>query len=109
MWYTNVVPSAFVTVLPSPPDVARFVVVLPPPPPPPPPPPELIDGHLEHEVEAVINSKPVGRGRKRSMMYLVKWKGLPDSEIGWEPVANMENAQEAIEDYHKAHPRKTRV
>ena len=75
---------------------------------PPPPPPDVIDGEEEHEVEAIINSKVVGQGREKSMMYLVKWKGYPDSETGWEPAANLENAQEEVEKYWKAHPRRKR-
>ena len=75
---------------------------------PPPPPPDVIDGEEEHEVEAVINSKVVGSGRKKSMMYLVKWKGYPDSENRWEPAVNLENAEEEVEKYWKAHPRRKR-
>ena len=74
-----------------------------------PPPAEMVDNEEEHVVEAVINSKIVGRGRKRSMMYLVKWKGYPDSEDSWEPEANLENATEAIEDFFKAHPKRKRI
>ena len=77
--------------------------------PPGPPPVEIIDDEEEHEVEAVIDSKVVGRGAKRSMMYLVKWKGYPDSENSWEPEANLERAQEEVELFHKARPRKRRV
>ncbi|VDC03698.1 unnamed protein product [Peniophora sp. CBMAI 1063] len=42
---------------------------------PPEPPPEMINSKERYEVEAVINSKIIGRGTHRSMMYLVKWKG----------------------------------
>ncbi|VDC06874.1 unnamed protein product, partial [Peniophora sp. CBMAI 1063] len=77
---------------------------------PPEPPPEMIDGEERYEVEAVINSKIIGRGAHRSMMYLVKWKGYSDRHNSWEPVANlMQDADEAIDDYHKAHPRRMRV
>ncbi|VDC06448.1 unnamed protein product [Peniophora sp. CBMAI 1063] len=77
---------------------------------PPEPPPEMIDGEERYEVEAIINSKIIGRGAHRSMMYLVKWKGYSDRHNSWEPVANlMQDADEAIDDYHKAHPRCMRV
>ena len=76
--------------------------------PPPPPPAELVDDHEEHIVEAVINSKVVGRGTRKSMMFLVKWKGYDDTENSWEPESNLDNAQEAIDDYYKAHPKRKR-
>ena len=74
-----------------------------------PPPAEMIDDEEEHVVEAVISSRIDGRGKKRSMRYLVKWKGYPESENSWEPEANLEHAAEAIEDYFKAHPRRKRI
>ncbi|VDC02337.1 unnamed protein product [Peniophora sp. CBMAI 1063] len=74
---------------------------------PPEPPPEMIDCKEQYKVEAVINSKIISRGAHRSMMYLVKWKGYSDRHNSWEPVANlMQDADEAIDDYHKAHPRR---
>ena len=69
----------------------------------------MIDDEEEHVVEAVISSRIDGRGKKRSMRYLVKWKGYPESENSWEPEANLEHATEAIEDYFKAHPRRKRI
>ena len=42
------------------------------------------------------------------MMFLVKWKGYNDTEDSWEPEANLDNAQEAIDDYYKAHPKRKR-
>ena len=77
--------------------------------PPPPVPGDLGDDEEEHVVEAVVNSRVIGRGARRSMMFLVKWKGYPDTETSWEPEANLENAQEAIDDYYAANPRKMRV
>ena len=38
------------------------------------------------------------------MEYLVKWKNYPLEEASWEPVANLTNAQEAIEEFHLEHP-----
>ena len=74
----------------------------------PPPPAEIVGDHEEHMVKAVVNSKVVGFGHRKSMLYLVKWKGYSDADTSWEPAVNLENAQEAIEDYHKAHPRRKR-
>ena len=74
-----------------------------------PPPAETIDDEEKHVVEAVISSRIDGRGKKRSMRYLVKWKGYPESENSWEPEANLEHVAEAIEDYFKAHPRRKRI
>ena len=38
------------------------------------------------------------------MEYLVKWKNYPLEEASWEPVTNLTNAQEAIEEFHLEHP-----
>lgn len=78
--------------------------------PPGPPPPELVDDHVEYVVEAVINSRVVGRIGNQSMLYLVKWQGYPESENSWEPEDNLyPNAVEAIDDYHRTHPHRKRV
>ena len=45
------------------------------------PPPDLIDGEEEYEVEAILDSRRWGRGRKQQ--YLVKWKGYSDAENQW--------------------------
>ena len=38
------------------------------------------------------------------MEYLVKWKEYPKSENLWEPCSNLENAQQALEEFHCNHP-----
>ena len=38
------------------------------------------------------------------MEYLVKWKNYPLEEASWEPVTNLMNAQEVIEEFHLEHP-----
>ena len=73
----------------------------------PPPPAEMVGDHEEHVVEAVVNSKVVGFGRRKSMLYLVKWKGYPDSDATWEPRSNLGNAAEAVQQYHHANPQNT--
>ena len=44
---------------------------------------ELINHKEEYEVEAILNSRQFGQGRK--LQYLIKWLGYPDSENQWEP------------------------
>ena len=38
------------------------------------------------------------------MQYLVHWEGYPQEENTWEPVANLEHAQELIDEFHNTHP-----
>ena len=45
------------------------------------PPPDLVDNEEEYEVEAVLDSRKFGRGRR--LQYLIKWKGYPDSDNQW--------------------------
>ena len=62
-----------------------------------PPPPDLIDGHEEQEVEAILDSRR--KGRYRSLQYLVKWKGFPSSENEWVDKTSM-HANDLIKRYH---------
>ena len=72
--------------------------------PPPPPPADVIDGHLEYEVEEILASKKVGCGVK----YLVKWKGYSRDENSWEPSSNLSHAAEIVADFHRHNPDATR-
>ncbi len=73
--------------------------------PPPPPPPDLIDGKEEYEVEEVLNSHPHTICRKQGQKsqkvtdYFIKWKGYTREHNSWVRDEEMENAQEAIEEY----------
>ena len=60
-----------------------------------PPPPELVEGHLEYEVERIIGHK--GKGARRR--YLVMWKGYPLTEASWEPESCLQNAPDILADY----------
>ena len=66
----------------------------------PPPPPDEIEGELEYEVKDVLDSKVV-RGR---LKYLVDWVGYGPEERTWESAEAVENAQEKVEAFHRAHP-----
>ena len=67
---------------------------------PPPPPPELVDGNEEYEVDYIVDSK-VERGR---IKYLVHWKGYGDEAREWLTLTALQNAPEAIEEFHRKHP-----
>ena len=67
---------------------------------PPPPPPNMIDGHEEYEVAEIVNS----RWQHNRLEYLVRWRNYPDDEMTWEPLKHLQNAQQAIRDFHTQHP-----
>ncbi|GEM08045.1 transposase [Rhodotorula toruloides] len=56
---------------------------------PPRPGPIDVDGEEEFEVEAIVDKKGKGRG----LRYLVKWRGYPDMDNGWEPLANVKGTE----------------
>ncbi|QRW20813.1 Retrotransposable element Tf2 protein [Rhizoctonia solani] len=62
------------------------------------------EGEEEYEVERILDSKQKGRGKTRKLWYLVKWKGYDKGSNSWEPIDNVGNAQEALEEFYKEHP-----
>jgi len=66
-----------------------------------PPPPLIIDGQVEWEVEKILDSRTINKGRKSAVEYLVKWKGFEDYDSTWEPLSNLTHAQYLIDEYHK--------
>jgi Chromo (CHRromatin Organisation MOdifier) domain len=66
------------------------------------PPPDLIAGHEEWEVEKVLASRCQGRWKR--LQYLIRWKGFSKAHDSWEPPRNLENAHEAIKDFHRDKP-----
>ena len=67
---------------------------------PPPPPPELVDGEEEYLVEEVINSRMF----RRRLQYLVKWEGYNVEHNTWEYAESLDNAQDAIAEFHTKNP-----
>lgn len=53
----------------------------------------------EWEVEKITNERKCKKGRKSTVEYLVKWVGFKHPT--WEPKENLENCQEALNDYLK--------
>jgi hypothetical protein len=76
--------------------------------PPPPEPVELEDG-TEWEVGDIIDSQLYGTARRRKIRYLVHWKGFAASDDTWEPLENLQNAKEALAEYHDRHPTAPRL
>jgi hypothetical protein len=68
----------------------------------PPPPPPIDVEESRYEVEEILDSRRKGRG----IQYLVKWKGYPDSENSWEPKRNVDDAEDALKQFHKKFPGK---
>ena len=58
------------------------------------------DHDEEYEVDAIIDSC-IYKGR---LQYLVHWKGYDESERTWEPVSNLKNSPEIVEQFHASHP-----
>jgi hypothetical protein len=64
---------------------------------PPRPPPIEVEDELEYEVETVLDK----RIRHRRTEYLVKWHGYPEYDATWEPLSNLQHAQDVINDFEK--------
>jgi hypothetical protein len=64
------------------------------------PPPDSVDpasGEEEYHVERVLAQ----RGKGKNAEYLVLWKGYTYTDATWQPLKDLENAQEALADFHK--------
>ena len=66
------------------------------------PSPVEVKGELEYEVREILDSKM----ERRRLFYLVDWVGYGPKEHTWEPATNVEQAKEAVADFHRAHPRR---
>jgi hypothetical protein len=66
-----------------------------------PPPTVLIDGYIEYEVAAIIDHllKPAGQHGSR-LLYCIRWKGYGSESDSWEPVSNMRNCQQLLQEYN---------
>lgn len=70
------------------------------------PPPDIIDDYEEYEVKEILKSRHTGRAKK--LQYYIRWEGYGPNDDTWEPVENVQHAQEEIEKFHKEHPRAVR-
>ena len=60
------------------------------------PPPDLVEGEEEYEVEHIVDSRH--HSRRKTLQYLIKWKGYPDSDNEWVSHKDM-HAPDAIREY----------
>ena len=65
------------------------------------PPPDLIGGEEFYKVEQIRDHRH--HGRSRTLQYLIKWKGSPESDNTWEP-ADQVLAPDLLREYHKHRP-----
>ena len=69
------------------------------------PPPEIVGGEEGHyEIEKILQERPTRN--KKSMQYLVKWKGYPDSENSWLPAKELTHAKELLAKFKSKHASK---
>jgi RNase H-like domain found in reverse transcriptase/Integrase zinc binding domain/Chromo (CHRromatin Organisation MOdifier) domain/Integrase core domain len=64
------------------------------------PAPDLLDGDEHFEVESILDS----RFYRRSLQYLVHWKGYPSSDDQWLPAPELSNALDLVSTFHLSHP-----
>ncbi|GAA5895480.1 hypothetical protein JCM6882_006265 [Rhodosporidiobolus microsporus] len=64
------------------------------------PPLTIVNGEAQHEVEHILKVQTY-HGHLR---YLVRWRGLPPSEDGWEYAEALDNAAETVASFHRDHP-----
>ena len=72
----------------------------------PPPPPVQVDGEVEYEISAILESKINCRYKSCPLRYKVKWAGYQgtDEEDSWVSAQDLAHAEETVEDFHKTHP-----
>jgi transposase InsO family protein len=62
---------------------------------PPQPAPNIIDGEEEYEVEEILDH----RRYRRQNQFLVLWKGYPRESSTWEPISQLTNCSDILQDY----------
>jgi hypothetical protein len=66
-------------------------------------PPDLVEGHEEWEVDSVLASRHTGK--KKTLQYLVRWKGFLEVHSSWEPKGNLNNASLKMKEFHDKNPK----
>jgi hypothetical protein len=66
------------------------------------PPPIEIEGREEFEVLEILDSRII----QRKLEYLIQWQGYDVSERTWEPISNLCDAPEMIQEFHRKYQEK---
>ena len=62
--------------------------------------PIVVEGELEYVVDRILDSK-IDRGK---LKYYINWEGYPPEDRTWEPTSHLENAKEAVTQFHSRYP-----
>ena len=65
-----------------------------------PPPPIIVDDKPEYNVDSIVRFNMM----HRRPFYEVRWEGYQPFDNTWEPLANLDGAGEAINDFHARNP-----
>jgi hypothetical protein len=66
-------------------------------------PPDLVEGHEEWEVDNVLALRRTGQ--RKTLQYLVRWKGFSEAHDSWEPKGNLGNATLKVQEFHNKNPK----
>ena len=60
----------------------------------------MVEGEQEYEVEDILAHEPKSKTKSDKVVkFLVKWTGYDHENNTWEPLSNMKNAPEALNEY----------
>jgi hypothetical protein len=68
--------------------------------------PDLVEGHEEWEVDNMLALRHTGQ--KKTLQYLVRWKGFSEAHDSWEPKRNLGNATLKVKEFHDKNPKAIR-
>lgn len=54
------------------------------------------------EVDEVLDTKLVGRGKKRTRKYLIRWLGYSAQHDTWEPASCLDGCEELLQEFNKS-------
>ena len=59
--------------------------------------------NVYYNIEKILDRKKI----KNKFFYKIKWEGYPMDQCTWEPIENLQNAIELVEEFNNTHPIKT--